>query len=151
MNDPRERNALAVCLLGVFAVSVAPSALFLAPLPPSLASVQILGHVVSAILLIGCLGCLWGMFRRDHDNALLTEQGFVMVLAAGMLGYALAVIRNGYLNRVSGGWEWFAPSAYVTGLCVGITVFCVWRFVQIQRYVALRKHLRGTGAVGAVP
>jgi NhaP-type Na+/H+ or K+/H+ antiporter len=138
----RDRNAMAVCVYAFFGLSVMPSALFILPLPPSLKAVPVFGHVVAIILLVGCIGALWAMFRKNVDKALNAEQLFSGVLGVGFILYATAVLRAAWLTKVKPyHWyeiAWTAGSLYVVGVVLGMAAFCIWRFLQIRRYIKRR-------------
>lgn len=138
----RDRNALAVCAYSIFGASVAPSALNLIPLPFPLETIPIFGHTVAVLLVIGCGGAVWGMFRRNVDKSLLTEQLFSGFLCLALILYSGAIARAYWLIRPDHlRWyevRWISGGVYQIGMCLGIAVFCVWRFVQIRRYLQRR-------------
>lgn len=129
----RERNPMAICLKTILAVSVFQTAFFLEPLPPSLAQSPILGRACAIILFIGCVGSVVGILWRDHDRSLLIEQFFIAIAALGFVGYAVALAQA----------QPFSSAAFAFGMSLGIGVFCVLRFIQIQRYIGRRRRIAG--------
>jgi hypothetical protein len=137
----RDRNAMEILCFGFLAASVFQTAFFLQPLPPSLAQAPLLGHIASLSLFIGCLGSIIGILWPDHDRSLLIEQGFIPFAGFGCLTYAVA------LSQANP----FASAAFAFGMSVGIGVFCIWRFLQVQRYVRHRRDLGERTASGEDP
>lgn len=125
----------AFVIFGFFfpAILTLPGALGLWPLPPSLQRLPIVGILNGWLLILGCVVGIIGVSVRKIDRGVPLEQ-----LGVGLAGIACAVYILAVLalsGPVSGAW--------VIASAAVIEVFCVWRYVQLQRYIHARRLIRG--------
>lgn len=112
-----------------------PYAMFWLPLPPSLAESVVLGRVAPwGLALGGVAGLLSMAVIKHHDTSILIEQSACFLIGCGALIYIAALFQANDLYQ----------ALFAMGFTALVLLVCCWRFVQIQRYVKLRKEILGS-------
>lgn len=125
-----ERNPKTFMILLMSAVSVAPTALGLQPMPPSMQEVpELLARGSVAAFAFGCLMCVVGIGWPKRDVGLAFEVAGCIILAVGCLGYSAAL----WIATV------MSSRALVFGLVFGLALGSLARAGQIGLYVRGRR------------
>jgi hypothetical protein len=129
------RNPMEICIFTVMPISVARGAI--GHLPPSLQDTPLLGQAACIAIFVGCVMAIVGIIWRDRDDGLVIEQFGLVPTGLGSFFYAAALLAtDGSLTDI----------AIAAGMATAIGTACVFRFVQIQRYVGTRKTIAAVRA-----
>jgi hypothetical protein len=153
-NVPRsDRNAMEFSIFIVLAAASVRTALGLEPLPGSLnASPGIFGQLCAIGICLGSVIAVVGLCWKSYDDGLLIEQFGLAIVGFACLFYGIALFISqqplppGAPPLVPGDRDWMlsksvaiTTGAFPFGMALGIFAGSVWRYIQIQRYVTLRK------------
>jgi hypothetical protein len=133
-----------LCIFGMLAVTSSGPALT-GVMPSSLEQAPDFGRLAAIALWMGCVGSFIGIVLPNRDRGLLLEQVALIPAAFGAFFWGCAVFFNQWKQIFvdhpwwKHSWLAFASGAIAIGLSLGFTSACIVRWIQIQRYVRLRR------------